>query len=187
METRVFVAIELPEICRDFVAVYISALKNEFPEVPVRWVKPDNLHLTVKFLGNTGPGRLDQLIDSVEKTARCFTDFRLILNETGVFPDERRGKVLWLGLEDPSGNLADLHQHFESECRSQGFERDSRFFKPHLSIARLRQPISRELIRRHLVSRFGSHSFRAFGLSIFESQLRQSGSVYSVIRKSKFN
>jgi RNA 2',3'-cyclic 3'-phosphodiesterase len=97
---RIFVAIDISDEAREKVAARIAALRERFPKLRVGWERPEKLHLTLKFLGDTDDERLRSLIDSVAKTAKQIAPFHVSLTGSGAFPSERKARVLWIGVYD---------------------------------------------------------------------------------------
>lgn len=181
---RIFIAIDIPDETRLIAANYLEKLKREFPNLRVNWDKAEKLHLTLKFLGDIDEVQLKNLSEAVEDSAKQISDFEIKIAETGIFPSKRNGRVLWLGVQDKQGNLLKLNETLENECSKRGFAKETRAFKPHLTIARLREPQkSGELIEKHLNQNFNSEKFTVSAITIYESRLQKSGSIYSVISK----
>ncbi len=169
------------------VAHYIESLRDEFPYLRVGWERAEKLHLTLKFLGDIDEERLKNLIEAVEKTTKQFSNFKLQISETGAFPSPKNGRVLWLGVRDEQEDTRRLNEILETECERKDFEKEKRNFKPHLTIARLRQPSqSKELVEKHLRNDFASIEFTVSEIVIYESRLQKSGSIYSIVSKHKF-
>lgn len=126
---RLFIAIELPKDVRTRLAMVQAGLPG------ARWVAPESLHLTLRFLGDTTP---DQAEDMVVALSRIQAPaFDLSLQGLGVFGDRRRARMLWTGAEASSG-LRHLHAKVEQAAQSAGYEAEQRKFHPHVTIARLR-------------------------------------------------
>lgn len=184
---RIFTAIDISDAGRVRCADYIEKLRNEFTDLRVGWEKSEKLHLTLKFLGDIDENQLQSLIESVEATARQFAEFKLKISNTGVFPAARTRRILWLGVSDEQGILPEVYRVLETECERRGSAREKRNFKPHLTIARLREPHkSVQLVEKHLSESFQSDEFTVSGVTIYESLLQKSGSVYSVVSKYQF-
>lgn len=183
---RIFTAIDISEETREKVADYIKALHSEFPNLRVGWEKPEKLHLTLKFLGDIDERELKNLIEAVGKMAKRISKFKLQIVQTGVFPSRKNARILWLGVKDETEKLRNLNEILESECERFGFAKEKRNFKAHLTIARLREPQnSKALIEKHLENEFKSAEFDVSEIVIYESRLQKSGSIYSVVSKSK--
>lgn len=184
---RIFTAIDISDAARKMCADYIQNLRGEFPDLRVGWEKPEKLHLTLKFLGDTDEMQLSNLIEAVTAATRQISDFKLRIIETGAFPSAKNARILWLGVRDAAGDLSKLNELLETEGERRGFAREKRNFKPHLTIARLREPHkSARLIERHLRGSFESEKFSVSEATIYESRLQKSGSIYSIISKYKF-
>lgn len=184
---RIFAAIDISDEARTQALNYIETLRGKFPELRVSWDKAEKLHITVKFFGDVENYRILLLSKTFEKVAGQFSPFNLRISKTGVFPSRRNPRVLWLGLQDENGSLSQINTFLESECEKQGFVREKRLFKPHLTIARLRQPEkSEDLIEKHLQTNFETAVFEVGEITIYESKLQPAGSVYSVVSKHEF-
>jgi 2'-5' RNA ligase len=184
---RIFTAIDISDETRKEAATYIENLRSEFPQLRVGWEKPEKLHLTLKFLGDIDEKQLNSLIEAVKNTAEQISNFQLQISDTGVFPSTRNARILWLGLKNETGELQSLNKILETECEKIGFAKEKRDFKPHLTIARLREPHkSKEIVDRHLDSEFEVVEFTVSEITIYESRLQKSGSIYSVISREKF-
>ncbi len=184
---RIFTAIDISDEARMKVAHYVESLRDEFTNLRVGWERAEKLHLTLKFLGDIDEERLKNLIEAVEKTAEQFSSFKLQISETGAFPSPRNARILWLGARDEQGNMQRLNEILETECKRKNFEKEKRNYKPHLTIARLRQsPQSKELVGKHLRNDFDSIEFAVSEIVIYESRLQKSGSIYQKISSCRF-
>jgi 2'-5' RNA ligase len=183
---RIFTAIDISDEARAKVANYIESLHGEFPQIRVGWERTEKLHLTLKFLGDIDGIQLENLIGAVENTASRISNFRLQISDTGVFPSSRKARILWLGLKDDLENLQRLNEVLQTECERIGFAKESRNFKPHLTIARLREPRkSKELVEKHLENEFPVVEFPVSRVAIYESRLQKTGSIYEVIKNAE--
>jgi 2'-5' RNA ligase len=181
---RTFVAVDISDEARSKVSAYIEALRNEFRQIRVGWDKPEKLHLTLKFLGDAGEKQLEELNDIVEEISAGISNFKLRIGETGVFPDSRNPRVLWIDVADEAGNLAKINEQLEAGCEKIGFPREKRKFVPHLTIGRVREPHrARELAEKHLRNKFEPVESAVAEIVIYESELLPAGSVYSVVSK----
>jgi 2'-5' RNA ligase len=177
---RVFIAVDISEEVRAAATQYTETLRHEFPDVRVGWERPEKLHFTLKFLGNLDDARLGDLTAAVAAAAIAVEVMQLELAGTGAFPNPRNPRILWLGVYDPSSAISKLAEAVESECARVGFPRESRPFRPHLTIARVKEPHkARQLAEAHYGLGFGPIPFVVNELTIYESELRPTGSVYS--------
>jgi 2'-5' RNA ligase len=182
--SRVFVAVDISFEARRKAAAYIETLRSEFRQIRVGWDKPEKLHLTLKFLGDADEKQLTQLHEIVEKVSGEISLFKLRISETGVFPNARSARVLWIDVKDEAGNLARINDLLETECEKIGFAKEKRKFVPHLTIGRVREPYrAGELAKKHLENTFEPVEFEVSEIVIYESKLLPTGSIYSVVSK----
>jgi RNA 2',3'-cyclic 3'-phosphodiesterase len=181
---RIFVAIELPANVRKQITEHIDHLRQAIPDARASWNRQENLHLTLKFLGDTPVTQVEALSQAVQRAAITVQPFELIVGGCGAFPQRGRPRVLWIGIEDPSGNLARLQQALEDECAKAGFKLEPRAFHPHLTIARIRKPEgSRELAASHNEIGFEPESVKVSEVTVIRSELLSAGSRYTVISR----
>ncbi|HUF04110.1 MAG TPA: RNA 2',3'-cyclic phosphodiesterase [Aridibacter sp.] len=182
---RVFSAIELPADARSTVEAYARRLAEEYPESKAKWLPADRLHLTVRFFGNVDERALKVINDAHKRLAAVHSRFRIAIDGTGVFPSARRPKVLWLGVSGAE-ELAGLKVQIDDELASVGFDHEARGFRPHLTIARLKDPPkARELARRHLSQKFEPVVFSAARIVVLESVQKPTGPEYSLIESAE--
>lgn len=181
---RIFVAIDISLEARRRIAAYIETLRDEFRAVRAGWDKPEKLHLTLKFLGDTNEKQLAELREIVGEIAGKISKFSLRIAETGVFPNARNARVLWIDAKDEAGILTKINDLLEAGCERIGFEMERRKFVPHLTIGRVREPNrAQDLAKKHLENKFEPVEFEVSEIVIYESKLLQTGSVYSVVSK----
>ena len=138
---RVFCALELPEDVRARVAAHIAQLREATrDELNISWERIEKLHLTLKFLGEIEAARVEALTRAATRAAGAGGKFKLSLQEPGAFPPRGNPRVLWLGLHDDTHRLARLQERLEAECERENFPRETRPFRPHITIARIRVP-----------------------------------------------
>ncbi|HXG41345.1 MAG TPA: RNA 2',3'-cyclic phosphodiesterase [Dehalococcoidia bacterium] len=133
---RLFVALELPPPVLEALASVQAALKAQGLE-GLRWVRPQGIHLTLKFLGETPSSRLDELLRALEEAAAGTGPLRLSLAGLGTFAGRRGPRVLWVGLQGDLQRLAGLQRRVEENMSRLRFPREERPFSPHLTLARV--------------------------------------------------
>jgi len=181
---RTFVAIELTRDLRVSVIEHINHLRREFPEVRASWTREENLHLTLKFLGEVPVGDIPKLSASVENATREFQAFEFVVSGCGSFPAHGSPKVLWIGITDHSDRLQRLHQHLEHECEQAGFPQEARPFHPHLTIARLRSSRgARRLAQLHKDRAFAQSTVPVREVLVMRSELSNAGSRYTTLSR----
>lgn len=182
---RAFIAIELP----DTVRATLRQVQNRFQayRFKIRWVKAENIHLTLKFLGNIG-------IDAVEKVHQAITEetenrdpFNLQTKGVGVFPGVKRPKVLWAGLSGNIEHLASLQQAVDGRLAKIGFAREQRKFKGHLTLGRIKGRVNpRQLVdAMEQIGGFESDPFSVNRVVLFQSRLKSSGAEYTPLHAVK--
>lgn len=182
MKKRIFVAVDISDEARRKVADYIAGLKRNFPGVKVGWDRPEKLHLTLKFLGDTDETQLQKLEEICRNISTGISDLIFQISETGVFPSPRNARVLWLGVRGDLEELQKINEILETECEKIGFKKEMRTYKPHLTIGRIREPQkAKELAKTHLENNFEPVRFEVSEIVIYESKLQPTGSIYSKV------
>lgn len=187
MKKRIFTAIDISDKAREKVFVYIESLRRRFPDLRVGWEKAEKLHLTLNFLGDVDEISLINAENAVKKTARQISDFKLKIHSTGVFPNVTNAKILWLGLDGEMNLLKTTNEILDNECTKFGLAKEKRKFRPHLTIACLREPNkSRQLAETHIQNVFPPVVFEVKSIVIYESTLLSNGSIYSKLQDFSF-
>ena len=178
-QIRAFVAVSLSVAVRASVDKLIRALKQEIDGI--KWVDTQNLHITLKFLGDVPMNELHRIIAAVQRGAETVETFDLEFRGCGVFPNPEQPRTLWIGCGSGSKELTILATALENELFKLGFPKESRRFSPHLTIGRTK----RDARISDAVSRFlAEHSEQPFGSSgvddiiVYSSELTRSGPIY---------
>jgi 2'-5' RNA ligase len=179
---RAFIAVEVPVALRQRVGQATAGLQHEIGSF-VRWVPVENMHLTLKFLGDVAPSNVEMLSQMVRAEANLFSCFDLQLAGLGAFPSLKRPRVIYIGIQAPAA-LEALQRGIESSSRRLGYESEERAFSAHLTIGRVRQNVTgteQQTIRRALeqakIDLLGAARIDA--VHLYKSDLRPSGSVYT--------
>lgn len=181
---RVFCAVELPEAVRERVIQHVSSLKKATPDAQASWGGADNIHLTVKFLGEIQQTSIHNLSAAASHTVTGLTPFTLSLSKTGVFPDHGSASILWIRVKDLEGNLGKLQARLETEAERFGFRKETRAFHPHITVARLPKPQhAKTLAAAHKSLEFEPVEFTVTELLVIRSELSSAGSKYSIISR----
>ena len=181
MSLRTFLAIDLPSCLLDSIVKKQRDLKQEFPSIA--WVKSENVHLTLKFLGDTPESKIPELQQVVAKAVKGIEPFAINFRGFGVFPDKRAPRALWTGIEGNTDILVNLAKEIESKVKPLGFPPEGKPFRPHLTLARIKKN-QRDLGQAIEKARVLADPF-VFGrllveqVCLFESELRPTGSVYT--------
>ncbi len=182
---RTFIAIEIPEEIKSALA----ALQNELRRTAavVSWTKPENIHLTLKFLGEIEEQKLGQIERACLETAAETASFTLNLSDAGVFPHHKQPRVIWVGLGGETASLTDLQSRLDQRLSALGFERETRPFQAHLTIGRVKAPKgSRELMAQLINYRPPALSFVVAEIVLMRSQLHPAGSIYTPLARTSF-
>ena len=181
---RVFCAIELPEAVQQRVIRHIVRLKGAAPDAQASWSRADNIHLTLKFLGDIPPASVQNLSEAASRSVAGIARFTIRLEQTGVFPPHGSPRVLWIGVNDCEGKLGELHTRLEGESEKAGFPRESRAFHPHITLARLRKPQhARAVASAHKTTQFEPIEIAVSELLVIRSELSNAGSKYTTISR----
>ena len=181
---RVFCAIELPAPTRLRLLSHIEKLQALVPGVRASWSRESNIHLTLKFLGETPQQRVRKFDTAMSRAVKGIPPFKIRISGSGVFPRPRDPRVLWVGISDPEGLLATLHSRIEAEAEQEGFAKEARQFHPHLTLARLRtRDGAREIARAHEELQFPPEEITVNEVLFIRSELSSQGSRYSTLSK----
>jgi 2'-5' RNA ligase len=179
---RLFLAIFPPPETQSFAHDVIAALKR--PADSVSWVKRENLHFTMRFLGEVDEGALARITDAAREAAAQAPAFDAQLGRCGAFPGLKRARVLWLGLEEGAAPMTVVAGALERALEKRGFEPDRNKFSPHLTIGRVREPRhdwTSPLAAVGTLAQAQASRFSVRSLQIMQSQLQPAGSIYSVL------
>ncbi len=188
-QIRSFIAIELPDELKSKLFRLQAELKSTRFSF-VKWVAPEDIHLTLKFLGNIAIHKVDEVIESIDKASEGISRFQLETTDLGVFPNLRSPKVFWLGIGGKLDTLIALQKRIDDVLEPMGFVRERRNFTPHLTLARMRESASSQ--NRHdfgeLIAKthFGiEYKIEVNRVSLMRSQLLPSGAVYNRLAEVK--
>ena len=164
----------------------IIRLRESVPYAQASWSREENLHLTLKFLGDIQTSRLTNLSNAAAHAVADISPFQITLADTGVFPKHGTPRVLWIGVKEETGQLAELQTRLEEACAREGFSREDRPFHPHLTIARLRKPQgARTLAAAHKEMPFEPADLTVAELLVIRSEPSGTGSRYTVISRHR--
>lgn len=181
---RVFCAVALPRDLCDRMIAHINGIRDAVPDARASWSRVDNIHLTLKFLGDISLLQVERISEAASRSVKDFAPFRIVLEQTGVFPKHSQPRVLWIGINDLQGKLGELHARLEAESEKAGFPGESRPFHPHLTLARLRKPQdASRLAAAHNALEFEPAEIAVSELLVIRSELSREGSKYRTISR----
>jgi 2'-5' RNA ligase len=185
---RAFIAIPLPHPLLDQLTALQRQLEAQVPSRSVRWTRPEGIHLTLKFLGDTSTDKLPDIKQALAAVARHAPSCTFTVEGLGCFPNPRRPRVVWAGVEEPTGWLEVLQDAVEEAMAHFGYERERRSFSPHLTLGRVNRRVSRgdaaqagEAVARTTVGVLGEVLVDRFDL--IRSVLKPTGAEYTTLEE----
>ena len=180
---RAFIALEIPSGIHQAIEKKTAQLRSRLSASLVRWVPAENVHLTLKFLGDVSPANLEMLEQMLSAEVSQHQPFEMEFGGLGAFPNPKRPRVIWIGIQAPSG-LEVLQHGIEAATATLGYPNDQRSFSPHLTIGRVKQnvgPTGMQKIRMALeettVGPLGITPVSA--VHLFKSDLKPTGAEYT--------
>jgi 2'-5' RNA ligase len=180
---RAFIAIEFPQHIQDAVEKQTARLRQTLGNEIIRWVPCQNMHLTLKFLGDIAASHVDFLKQMLAREAVSHPQFDLQISGLGSYPTSRRPRVLWAGLHTPA-DLISLQRSIEAGTTRLGYEQEEHAFSPHLTLGRVRQttsPAEMQKVRNALdtIQLGNIGTARVDSIHLFKSDRLPSGSIYT--------
>ncbi len=180
---RLFIALPLEKPVKDRLGQIIADFKQKGGSV--KWVKPENTHLTLRFLGDTDEKLLAKIKTEIDAVASTHPPVATSINIIGGFPNLNRPRVIWVGIEKEIESLAKMARQMELKIRTLGFEKESRPFKAHLTLARVREPRGNERLFEYLqgykLEEIPIHFDR---IVLFKSTLTSQGPIYERLHEA---
>jgi 2'-5' RNA ligase len=182
---RTFIAINIPDHVREAIDGFQKKLKEYSADV--KWVRPESIHITLKFLGDVEIGRIDKMAHAVQDAVNDVEPFTISVSGVGTFPNDRRPRVLWVGVQEGAETLSDLAKKIDHALSTMGFEKEKRKYSAHLTLGRVRSPNYIDKTVRDMRSMgFESESFAVGSIEVMKSQLLKTGAVYTALHHIKF-
>jgi 2'-5' RNA ligase len=182
---RAFIAIELPSQIRAALSQLQGSLRTS-KNTSVKWVNPEGIHLTLKFLGNVDEAEVPALTKALSEAVKGVAPFSLQLGDPGAFPGNQAPRVVWVGVEGDIEPLRSLHNNIDRVLTPLGFPPEKRAFSPHLTLGRVREEASPAEKRRlgenvAALKAEAKLSFKVESLSLMRSRLTREGAFYSCL------
>jgi 2'-5' RNA ligase len=177
---RAFLAIDPPEeIFREIIKIQ-ERLKNAI-QGDIRWVRPEGMHLTLKFFGYVYESDIENISRVVKDGVANMKALLLNVRNLGAFPSVNRPRVLWLGIDGDTNALISLQVEIDAGFQEYGFKKEDRPFRPHLTLARIKEPKGliglAEAVKKN--EDYIAGSFTVTGLTLFKSDLKPTGAIYT--------
>jgi 2'-5' RNA ligase len=180
---RAFIAVEIPSGIHQAIEVQTTPIRTALNTLLVRWVPSENIHLTLKFLGDVSPANVDLLEQMLSVEVCQHRAFEIGFGGLGAFPSPKRPRVIWIGIQAPAG-LEALQHGIEAATATLGYPDEERPFSPHLTIGRVKQNVSsadiqkiRTALEKTEVGSLGRTKVSA--VHLFKSDLKPAGAVYT--------
>ncbi|MFH1848297.1 MAG: RNA 2',3'-cyclic phosphodiesterase, partial [Candidatus Omnitrophota bacterium] len=181
---RTFIAIDLSEEARKTLSELQCELKES--EADVKWVKAENMHLTLKFLGEISEEQAAKVKAALDIIASTVKPYEITIKEIGAFPGLDHPRVVWTGIEKGKKETTDLANKIELELEKLGFEKEGRAFKAHLTIGRVRGPKNKDKLKTAVQSagRIKETPSKIKTINLYQSTLTPRGPIYTCLHKS---
>ncbi|UCB57683.1 MAG: RNA 2',3'-cyclic phosphodiesterase [Candidatus Omnitrophota bacterium] len=183
---RSFIALELTSKVQKQLGNIQEELKKS--DADVKWVNPEGIHLTLKFLGNVSPQLLEEIKKALTQLAKSHKSFELKISQIGAFPTTEHPRVIWVGIEEGREETLKLAQDLEERLIKFGFLKEKRAFKAHLTLGRVRSARNRAQLKKLLQSlSFPKTAMQAETLILFKSTLSPKGATYQALHQVKLS
>lgn len=188
---RLFLAVPLPDGTRAEIGDLSTRLQKgaRFTTARLSWVQPDSIHLTLAFLGDTAPEKVEAIAAAAGRAAGGFSPLRIEIKRLGVFPDWHRPRVLWAGLRDRTHQIETLQRALADALERIGLPSDRKPFRPHLTLARIKSLAGLEPLRS-IVESHQEYRLTPFGageLVMFRSELNPAGAIHTPLGRFAFS
>ncbi len=177
---RTFIAIEIPQNIKE--KIYEAFEKERKKEKGVKWVEKENLHITLKFLGEIDEGKVKEIEKILEEEIPLkFKSFEAKLEELDGFPNFKNPRVLWIGVS-PKEKIKEIFEFIEERIEEEkmGIEKEVREFHPHITIARIKVKGKFSFERKKF-----DENFKINRIALFKSDLRPEGPIYTLLKEVK--
>lgn len=177
---RTFISVNLPRHIVNIQSMLQSTVHNR--KANIKWIKPGNIHFTLKFIGHTPPDVIDNINDVIQHISEKHTGMEFLIKGTGCFPVESRPRVLWVGIDGHLGPLLKYVSELNSQLEKLGFPTDERDFRAHITLARIKYPPKYSPdITAYLNSQFEPLPFEIYKVNLISSELFPNGPIYSIL------
>ncbi|MEE9189477.1 MAG: RNA 2',3'-cyclic phosphodiesterase [Candidatus Neomarinimicrobiota bacterium] len=177
---RTFISVNLPRQIVNIQSMLQSTVHNR--KANIKWVKPGNIHFTLKFIGHTPPDAIDNINAVIQRVSENHTGMKYLIKGTGCFPVESRPRVLWVGIDGQLDPLLNYVAELNNQLEKLGFPTDERDFRAHITLARIKYPpkISPD-ITGFISSQFEPLPFEIHKVNLISSELFPHGPIYSIL------
>ncbi|MDP6397072.1 MAG: RNA 2',3'-cyclic phosphodiesterase [Candidatus Marinimicrobia bacterium] len=183
---RTFIAIDTPETVTQ-VALSLQSSVKVNPKA-VKWVRKENIHITLRYIGPTAPGEVDKINRLLNEIVGQNSDLSLNVSSTGCFPKKERPRILWLGVDGDVAKLKLLVEMINSEMDQLGYPKEEHNYSPHITIGRIRYPqkVTPD-VTDFLSTQYEPISWNIPKIILYQSELLPSGAIYSILGTHNLN
>lgn len=175
---RTFICIDLPVSLKTSIEKLTLELQKD-SRGKIGWVKPNNMHLTLRFLGDIPKEKVSLVQRCIEQACNGIKRFTVTASGLGAFPNLHRPRVFWVGIKNFTEQLLPLQKKLEQELANAGFDKADKAFSPHLTIGRVREGSVQEVVNKIEQIEFSSQDFQVKEVIFMQSELKIGGSVYT--------
>jgi 2'-5' RNA ligase len=177
---RTFISVNLPRQIINIQSMLQSTVNNR--KAKIKWVKPGNIHFTLKFIGHTPPDAIDNINAVIQRVSENHTGMEYLIKGTGCFPVESRPRVLWVGIDGKLDPLLNYVTDLNHQLEKLGFPTDERDFRAHITLARIKYPPKNSPdIAGFISSQFEPLPFEIHKVNLISSELFPNGPIYSIL------
>lgn len=188
---RTFIAVDFSPKIINKITEIIKYFKTQTPQKAIKWVAPEHLHLTIKFLGDVPENKIDQIKGLIKATLNNENGSEIEVDGLGMYPNPHMPRVIWLGIEGTE-RLREIHNKLDTELQKADIPPDNRSFSPHLTIARIRRRADKETVKEigETLSSFNVGSLGNCNINniiLYKSELTPEGPEYTALLSSPLN
>lgn len=177
---RTFIAIKLPIQVQSSLSLLQNQLKNS--KAPVRWVKPENIHLTLKFLGEVTEEKIEMIMQIMKDITSDKAAFHVHIGTLGAFPKINRPRVLWVGIDKGNQEIKEIAEQLENKIVALGIPKEEKPFSSHITLGRLKSSLNCQgLIQKLSELKCADLQFLVSKITLYKSTLTPQGPIYEIV------
>lgn len=185
MNIRTFIALEISDVIRNQITIIQKQLTNKGAEL--NWIKNENIHLTLRFLGEIDDNNHNKIFEAMNKVAENARCLNLSLTELGMFSDKYNPTVIWVGIGGEVEELRQVAERCDYYLTASGFEIEKRYFKPHITIGRIKKLTDKKLFISEVNGiKIDQTAFKIKKLNVVKSDLKPTGANYTNLHTVRF-
>lgn len=184
---RLFIAIPISDNIKRELGHIQSKLTGRITREKVRWVSPENIHLTLNFLGEVEADMISPIKECMQKAVYNIFEFRVSIENIGAFPNKKKPRVLWVGCKDKEGVISSIEKNLSAGLIKFGFKREKRKYLPHLTLGRIKHVRGKtDRMEFNSLDNVKLGTLKINQVQLIESCLRSKGADYTTIESVKF-